>query len=304
MYDLIIIGSGPAGLSAAVYAMRAKLDTLVIEKEAFSGGQIVKAHRVDNYLGLYGKSGYELVNEFKNHAEALGACFVWGNVAAVSENGAYRTVQLTDGTEYETKAVLVASGARYKALGAEGEKEHIGMGVSYCATCDGAFFKNKTVAVIGGGDVAISDVNYLAKICDKVYLIHRNDVLRASKEGQERMNALDNVCFMPFCEVKRINGSMMVESIEVYNNKTNTVNVLEVSGVFIAVGMEPETEAVSGLVEIDEKGYIIADESGITSNPAIFAAGDVRTKQLRQVITAVSDGANAVKSIENYLKKI
>ena len=190
MYDLIIIGSGPAGLSAAVYAKRAMLDVVVLEKEAFSGGQIVNTEQVDNYLGLPGTNGYDLAMKFKEHADALEVPFKEGAVTAIADKGDYRTVELEDREILDTKTILIATGAKHKHLGASGEEEFMGAGVSYCATCDGAFFRNKEVAVVGGGDVAVEDAIFLARGCEKVYLVHRRDELRAANILQKNLMEL------------------------------------------------------------------------------------------------------------------
>ena len=209
--DLVIIGSGPAGLSAAVYAKRAMLDVVVIEKAGFSGGQIVTTERVDNYLGLYGESGYSLAMKFREHADALSVPFIDAEVSSVENESEYKKVHLEDGETICTKNVLVATGAGHKKLSVKGEEELTGAGVSYCATCDGAFFKNNTTAVVGGGDVALEDALYLANLCEKVYLIHRREGLRAAKELSEKVMAAENIEFLPYYEVKEIAGDGMVQ---------------------------------------------------------------------------------------------
>lgn len=301
IYDLIIIGSGPAGLAAAVYAQRAKLDTLVIEKAMVSGGQVLTTYEVDNYPGLPGIGGYDLGLKFREHADRLGAAFAEDEVERIeegSEEGVKRVIGAQD--TYEARALILATGAVHRKLGVPGEEELAGAGVSYCATCDGAFFRNKVTAVVGGGDVAVEDAIFLARMCSKVYLIHRRDELRAAKSLQETLRSLENVEVIWDTVADRINGDGVVKSISLTNVKTGDRRDLEVQGVFIAVGISPESRAFEGLVEMDH-GYIRAGEDTVTSVPGIFAAGDVRTKPLRQIITAASDGANAVTSVERYL---
>ena len=301
VYDLIIIGPGPAGLGAAIYAQRARLDTLVIEKAMVSGGQVLTTYEVDNYPGLPGIGGYDLGLKFREHADKLGAQFQEDQVLKVEDDGPDGTkrVVCVDGT-YEAKALILATGAVHRKLGIPGEEEFGGMGVSYCATCDGAFFRNKVTAVIGGGDVAVEDAIFLARMCSKVYLIHRRDSLRAAKSLQESLMALENVEILWDSVADSILGDGKVERLVISNVKTGEKQELPVRGVFIAVGITPESSAFAGLVEM-ENGYIKAGEDGKTSASGIFAAGDVRTKQLRQIITAAADGANAVTSAERYL---
>lgn len=322
-YDLVIIGSGPAGLAAAIYAQRAKLNTLVIEKEMMSGGQVLSTYEVDNYPGLPGIGGFDLGDKFRQHAEQLQATFAEDDIrkieveAAGSEDGELQAAELhaTDlqalkqgvwkkivGAKdtYLTKSVIIATGATHRKLGVPGEERLAGMGVSYCATCDGAFFKKKVTAVIGGGDVAIEDAIFLARMCEHVYLIHRRDELRGAKSLQERLFALDNVTVIWDTVVNEIKGDEKVNALEIKNIKSGEVSELPVNGVFIAVGITPNSSPYEGLLAMDH-GYIKADETGTTSVPGIYAVGDVRTKQLRQIVTAVADGANAVTSVERYL---
>lgn len=301
MRDLVIIGSGPAGLSAAVYAKRAMLDVVVLEKEAFGGGQIVNTERVDNYLGLYGISGFDMGMKFREHAEALGAEFEEAEVTEIRANGDAREVVLEDGNIIETKAVLIATGAKHRLLGVPGEKELIGAGVSYCATCDGAFFRNKEVAVVGGGDVALGDALYLSKICSRVHLIHRRDEFRGARVLGEQVLATDNIEFHPFAQVKEISGQPGELSVVVADSHTGETSELSAAGIFIAVGMLPVTDFIGSTLTLDESGYVVAGEDCMTDVPGIFAAGDVRTKQVRQVATAVGDGAAAIASVEAYL---
>lgn len=299
MYDLIIIGSGPAGLSASVYASRAMLDTLVFEKAFTSGGQIINTYDVDNYLGLPDENGYELSQKFRKHADKLGMNIVSEDVASVEDKGKYKLVITKEVNTYETKTVILAMGAHHRVLGIKGEDIYIGKGVSYCATCDGAFFRGKTVAVVGGGDVALEDALFLARACEKVYIILRRDVFRGAKILQNNVKNTENIEIIYNTVVEEIMGDSTVDSIKI--NTKGDKKTLEVKGVFVAIGIEPETQAVKDTVALDEGGYIIADESGKTSVSGIFAAGDIRTKALRQIITAASDGANCVNSVEKYL---
>ncbi|GFH90400.1 MAG: thioredoxin-disulfide reductase [Lachnospiraceae bacterium] len=321
MYDLIIIGSGPAGLSAAVYAKRAGLDALVMEKSPMSGGQVLTTYEVDNYLGMPGINGYDLGMKFREHADRMGVEFLETEVSGVeriknrnryeentselvaaSNSGAGEGFCIvTDKGEYRAKTILAATGAVHAKLGVPGEEELAGMGVSYCATCDGAFFRNRVVAVVGGGDVAVEDAIFLARTSQKVYLIHRRDELRAAKVLQERVKNLSNVEILWDTVVDEILGEDQVKKISIRNVVSGEKRELEMDGVFIAVGIHPNTELFENLVECDEKGYIIAGEDGATTEDGIFAAGDVRSKPLRQIVTAVADGANAIAGIQNFL---
>lgn len=409
-YDLVIIGSGPAGLTAAIYAQRARLNTLVIEKEMISGGQVLTTYEVENYPGFPGIDGFSLGTKFREHADHLGTEFAtdeiqqirlmqeidsqtdsFGNevpddeipagkiqlneipvkvqtgtrmgdgeqdrdlyIAQVSaqfheeadkradsdsngeqteikkdsrqdaeriertekikeaeksektekaeESEEIKTWKVITGKKetYLAKTVILASGATHKKLGVPGEERLRGSGVSYCATCDGAFFRKKEVAVIGGGDVALEDAIFLSRMCSHVYLIHRRGELRGAKVLQEQLKALENVTILWDTVAEEICGEQRVEAISLRNVKTGERSDLAVSGVFVAVGIEPNSELLDGIVRMD-RGYVCADEDCETSVPGIFAAGDVRTKQLRQIVTAASDGANAVSSAERYL---
>ena len=300
MYDLIIIGSGPAGLSAAVYGKRAGLNLLVIEKNGMSGGQVLNTYEVDNYLGLPGINGFDMGMQFRAHADKLQAEFRDEAVMRI-ENEEGKKKVVTEQNTYETKTVLIATGASHAKLNVPGEEELAGMGVSYCATCDGAFFRNRTVAVVGGGDVAAEDAIFLARGCEKVYLVHRRDELRAANILQKNLMELSNVEILWNHVVTSIEGDGQTEKMIIRSTKDESVQEKEIDGIFIAVGIHPNTAFVDGLLEMDEKGYIKAGEDGKTSVDGIFAAGDVRTKKLRQIITAVSDGANAVTSVQEYL---
>lgn len=300
IYDVIIIGSGPAGLSAAIYAQRAKLSSIVIEANYVSGGQVVNTYEVDNYPGLPGISGMDLGNTLREHAEKMGSIFVRDRVKELKLDGPVKTV-IAGKQEYQAKTILLATGAKHRHLGVPGEEELAGSGVSYCATCDGAFFKDKTVAVVGGGDVAVEDAIFLARVCKKVYVIHRRDELRAAKILQENLFALEQTEMMWNSVVTEIQGDFQVRNVKVKNVVTGEESELPVDGCFIAVGITPNSELVRDQLKLDRGGYIEAGEDGITSIPGVFAAGDVRTKQLRQIITAASDGANCITSVQNYL---
>lgn len=300
MYDLIIIGAGPAGLSAAVYAARAELDFIVIEGSMMQGGQILTTYDVDNYLGLPGIGGFDMGMKFAEHAKKLGVSFVTENVVSMEVQGDVKSVK-TDKNTYETKTIIIATGAVHKKAGIPGEAEFTGKGVSYCATCDGAFFKNKVTAVVGGGDVAVEDALYLSRVCGKVYLIHRRDEFRAAKSLVKKARETDNIEFVLDSVVEKIEGENKVRSINIRSKKSDTIKTLEVDGVFFAVGMQPVTAFVDKNIEMNEAGYIIAGEDCATNIPGVYAAGDIRTKQLRQIITAAADGANAVTSVEKYI---
>lgn len=302
IYDVVIIGSGPAGLAAAIYAERAELNAIVIEKNVVSGGQVLTTYEVDNYPGVKGIGGYDLGMKFREHADSLGAEFVEDEVVRIETDGNVKKVVCT-GNTYETRTVIIATGASHRKLGIPGEEELAGMGVSYCATCDGAFFRGKTTAVVGGGDVAIEDAIFLARLCKKVYVVHRRDELRGAKSLQKKLFSLDNVEMVWDSVAERIEGENKVERLVVSNVKTGETRELELQGVFIAVGISPNSAAFEGTVEM-ENGYIRAGEDCASSCPGIFAAGDVRTKGLRQIVTAVADGANAITAVERYLTEL
>ena len=303
MYDLIIIGSGPAGLSAAVYGKRAGLDLLVLEKNPMSGGQVLNTYEVDNYLGMPGMNGFDMGVKFREHADKLGAEFREASVLSI-ETGEEGKIVRTDGEELQAKAVILAAGAVHARLEVPGEEALGGRGVSYCATCDGAFFRGRTVAVVGGGDVALEDAIYLSRLCEKVYLIHRRDELRGAQILQQELQGLSNVEILYSHVVEEILGGDQVEEIRVRNKKTDEVFQLSVAGVFVAVGIRPSTELVRDLDICDEGGYVLAGEDCATSVPGLFAAGDVRKKPIRQIATAVADGANAAVAAGNYCRNL
>lgn len=300
IYDLAILGAGPAGICAAIYATRAKLNTIWLDKKFVQGGQIVDTYEVDNYPGLPGITGLDLGEAMAGHAKKLGMKPQREPVRSIEAEQGIKVIR-TKKNEYRARAVIIACGATHRHLGIPGEEELSGMGVSYCATCDAAFFQDRTVVVVGGGNVAVEDAILLSRTCKKVYLVHRRDELRAEKILQECLFACKNVELIWDSIPLSIEGTDKVEALKIQNKKTQEESFIETDGVFIAVGIVPGTEKFKDLVKLDEAGYIVAGEDGITSEPGIFAAGDIRTKNLRQVVTAVADGANAVASVQRYL---
>lgn len=300
IYDLAILGAGPAGICAAIYATRAKLNTIWLDKKFVQGGQIVDTYEVDNYPGLPGITGLDLGEAMAGHAAKLGMKPQRETVRSIEAEQGIKVIR-TKKNEYRARAVIIACGATHRHLGIPGEEELSGMGVSYCATCDAAFFQDRTVVVVGGGNVAVEDAILLSRTCKKVYLVHRRDELRAEKILQESFFACKNVELIWDSIPLSIEGMDKVEALKIRNKKTQEESFIETDGVFIAVGIVPGTEKFKDLVKLDEAGYIVAGEDGITSEPGIFAAGDIRTKNLRQVVTAVADGANAVASAQRYL---
>lgn len=300
MYDVIIIGSGPAGLTAAIYGKRAALNVLMIEESPLQGGQMLNTYEIDNYPGLPNISGMELGERMRQHAKSLETPLVRGRVIRIEDEGKSKRV-VTDAQSYQAKCVVLALGAGHATLDVPGEEALGGMGVSYCATCDGAFFKGCRVAVIGGGNVALEDALFLARGCAQVYLIHRRDTFRGAKTLQQQVEQTENITICYNTVVEEILGEDEVEGVLLYDKEHQERRRLEVEGVFIAVGIVPGTTGIEGLPQTDEKGYLVAGEDGVTSIPGIFAAGDCRTKRLRQVVTAVADGANAMTSAEHYI---
>lgn len=300
IYDLAILGAGPAGICAAIYATRAKLNTIWLDKKFVQGGQIVDTYEVDNYPGLPGITGLDLGEAMAGHAAKLGMKPQRETVRSIEAEQGIKVIR-TKKNEYRARAVIIACGATHRHLGIPGEEELSGMGVSYCATCDAAFFQDRTVVVVGGGNVAVEDAILLSRTCKKVYLVHRRDELRAEKILQESFFACKNVEIIWDSIPLSIEGTDKVEALKIQNKKTQEESFIETDGVFIAVGIVPGTEKFKDLVKLDEAGYIVAGEDGITSEPGIFAAGDIRTKNLRQVVTTVADGANAVASVQRYL---
>ena len=297
MRDILIIGSGPAGLSASIYAKRANLDVLVAEKEFMGTGQIADSARVDNYIGLAGKSGYDLGELFRQDAENAGVEFYEGEAVKITQKDGGWLTRFDNGETVEARSLIYAAGCSHKNLNVKGEEKFIGNGISFCALCDGSLYQDKTVAVIGGGDTALEDALYLADIAAKVYLIHRRTEFRGSPKTVDRVNAKANIETVLGVTVAEVVGDNDIEAVLLDNGES-----LAVDGIFVAIGMEPKTELLKGLVELDPYGYAVADETGATKAASLFVAGDVRTKKLRQVVTAVSDGANAAVSAIDYLK--
>ena len=299
MFDLIIIGSGPAGLTAAIYAKRALLRTLVVEREYMGTGQIAVTERVDNYPGLFGISGYDLGEKFREHAEKLETEFLEAEVSKIEKNGEGFNVIFADGGSETAKTVIFAAGASHRKLSVPGENKQR---ISYCAVCDGSFYKDKTVAVIGGGDTALGDALYLAKLAKTVYLVHRRDEFRANKSLQKRVSETENIIPMLNAVLTEVVGDKNAEGIAFLQN--GEPKTLFVDGIFCAIGTVPNSGLLRGLCDLDEGGYAVAGEDCKTSLPGLFAAGDVRTTPLRQVITAAADGANAAMSAENYISSL
>lgn len=296
--DLVICGGGAAGLTSAVYAARSGLDFVLIDISSSMGSQITQTSDVDNYTGFEKVNGMELVIKFYEHAKALNAPMVNDEVQEITKENGFFTVKCAQG-EYKSKTVIYCSGASHRELGVKGEKKLLGRGVGYCAVCDGFFYRNKTVVVVGGGNTAVTDALYLSKICKKVILVHRRDSLRAEKILVERLENAENVEIMFNSEVSEILGEKSADGVLLKNGEK-----LDCDGVFIAVGIVPRSETVKNLAKLDRSGYIVADESGKTSLDGLFAAGDVRTKDLRQIITACSDGANCVDSVNKFLDSL
>ena len=301
IYDLAILGGGPAGITAAIFASRARLNTIWIDKNFAPGGQITATYEVDNYPGMPGISGMDLGEAFGEHARKLGLEPKREKILSLENiSGDIKTIH-TKKNEYQARTIILAFGAEHRKLDIPGEDDLGGLGVSYCATCDGAFYKDRTAVVVGGGNAAAEDAVFLSGLCKKVYLVHRRDELRADKAIQEKVFDCENIEMVWESIPLEILGQDEVTGIKIQNVKTGEERELDTDGVFIAVGIVPNTTLLEAQLELDENGYICAGEEGITSAAGVFAAGDIRTKALRQVVTAVSDGANAVASAQKYL---
>ena len=300
IYDMVIIGGGPGGYTAALYAARAGLSVIVLEKLS-AGGQMALTSQIDNYPGFEeGIDGFELGERMQQGAERFGANTELAEVLSVELSGEIKTVETSEGTFYG-KTVVIATGASPRELGVAGEKELIGRGVNYCAACDGMFYKGKTVVVVGGGNSAAADAMILSRICKKVIIVHRRNTLRATKIYHEPLMKAENVEFRWNSTVSGLVHDQKITGINIRDVNTGEESLIPCDGVFVSIGRKPATELVEGQLELDQAGYVIAGESTETNLPGVFAVGDVRTKALRQVVTAVADGAMAAHHAEEYL---
>jgi thioredoxin reductase (NADPH) len=304
MYDVIIIGGGPAGLTAGLYTSRARLKSLLIEK-GFTGGQVMTTEWIENYPGFEdGISGAELSQKMEKQATKFGLEIMQGSVTGVSLNGKTKKVKLEDGSEHEAKSIILATGSNPQLLKINGEEEFRGRGVSYCATCDGAFFRDSDLAVIGGGDSAVEEGIFLSKFAKTVYIVHRRDELRATKVVQERAFENPKIKMVWDSVPEEIVGDATgVTSLRIKNVKTDEVSELNVQGVFIYIGYNPNIDPVKDIISVNDKNYVVADENMATSGNGLFVAGDVRAKPLKQIATAVGDGATAAISAEKYIEE-
>lgn len=300
MYDIIIVGAGPAGLTAGIYARRSNKNVLILEANTF-GGQIVNTLDIENYPGYEHISGFDFANKLYNQTKNLGAEIKFERVIEIKNNDEYKEV-VTNKESYKCKAIILATGVEKRTLGLENEKELVGKGVSYCATCDGAFFKNKDVAIIGGENVALEDSIYLSNIVNKVYLIYKKEQFKADSTLVEKVKSINNIEILLNTNIKSINGNNMVEGITIID-KDNNEKDINVSGLFIAIGRIPENENFRKIIDMNELGYIIGDEECHTNVEGIFVAGDTRVKKLRQLVTATNDGAIAATEAIKYINK-
>lgn len=301
MYDIIIIGAGPSGLTAAIYGSRANKKVLVLEKNAY-GGQIINTKDIENYPGVNHINGFDFATKLYNQAKDLGAEIKYQNVVSINDLGDIKEV-VTSKETFKAKAIIIATGNENRKLNLPNEDKLIGKGISYCATCDGNFYKNKIVAVVGGGNTALEDALYLSDICLKIYLIHRRDSFRGEEKTVNLLKEKNNIEFVLNSNITSINGENILESIDVTNNDGET-KTLNVNGLFIAIGRVPENEIFSNLVELDNNGYIKSGEDCLTSVKGIFVAGDNRTKEVRQLVTATGDGAVAATKAVKYINEL
>lgn len=303
IFDIIILGGGPAGMSAGIYAARSSAKTAIIDISMF-GGQPSNYLELENYPGFSKIGGYDLMEKFEEHADMFGIQkFPMEEIQSVDLTSDIKTVTTLNG-EFKAKSIIIATGAQSKKLGVEGEKEFVGRGVSYCAVCDGAFYKDKVVAVVGGGNAAVEEASYLTKFASKVYLIHRRDELRADKIVQERAFKNEKLEFIYDTIVNKINGENLVKSATIENVKTHEIKDLAIDGIFPYIGFEPNADLFTGQVKQDKNGFIIVDEAMQTSVKGVYAIGDVRVTPLRQVITAAADGAIAAVYAGRYIETL
>jgi len=301
MYDIIIVGAGPAGLTSAIYASRASKKILVLEAKNY-GGEIINTLDIENYPVEPHISGFDFATKIYNQAKDLGAEILFEKVINIKDLGNEKEVITTKNT-YHTKAIILATGSETRKLGLDNEDELVGKGISYCATCDGAFYKNKIVAVVGGGNTALEDALYLTDLASKVYLIHRRDEFRGENKTLEQLKEKKNIKFIYNSNITKLNKNDKLESIEITNND-GTKRTINIDGLFVAIGRIPENQNFSSLINLDKNGYIIAKEDCSTNTPGIFAAGDNRVKEVRQLVTATSDGAIAAISAIKYVNNL
>ncbi|WP_312113464.1 thioredoxin-disulfide reductase [Brevibacillus reuszeri] len=302
IYDVIIAGAGPAGMTAAVYTSRANMSTLMLER-GIPGGQMANTEEIENYPGFGSILGPDLSTKMFEHAQQFGAEYAYGEIKEIRDEEPYKRVVAGD-KEYLAKSVIVATGAEHRLLGAPGEKELSGRGVSYCAVCDGAFFRNKELVVVGGGDSAVEEAVFLTRFASKVTIVHRRDQFRAQKILQKRAFENEKIAVIWDSAVKEIRGEGKVQSVLLENTKTGEQSELATDGVFIYVGMDPLTESVRPLGITNDAGYVLTDEKMYTKVKGVFAAGDVREKMLRQVVTATGDGSIAAQSAQHFVEAL
>lgn len=302
IYDVIVAGAGPAGMTAAVYTSRANMSTLLLERGA-PGGQMANTEEIENYPGFTSILGPELANKMFEHAQQFGAEYAYGDIREIRDEEPYKRV-ITGDKEYLAKAVIVATGAEHRMLGVPGEKEFSGRGVSYCAVCDGAFFRGKELVVVGGGDSAVEEAVFLTRFASKVTIVHRRDQFRAQKILQKRAFENEKISVIWDTQVKEIRGDGKVQSVLLENVKTGEQREFATDGIFIYVGMNPLSQPVRNLGITNEAGYIVTDEKMQTKVKGVFAAGDVREKMLRQVVTATGDGSIAAQSAQHYVEEL
>ncbi len=302
VYDIIIAGAGAAGLTASMYAQRAGLNSLVIEK-LFVGGQTATTFEIENYPGFLEVSGPDLMDKFHQHAKKFGSTIINAEITELILDQELKTVKTTAG-DFSAKAIIIATGAKPRNLNVSGEQELAGRGVSYCATCDGAFYRKKTTAVVGGGNTAVEDAIFLSRLCEKVYLVHRRDAFRADKSLVTKLHEIKNIELVLNAVPVEIQGSEFVTALSVQNADLTNQRKLDVDGVFVAVGITPNNQLAKDILKLDEQGYIITDERLMTSIKGVFAAGDIRNTPLRQIVTAAADGAIAAYSASQYLAEL